>query len=82
VFERCDGTADANETAIGYLPTDGALDTEGLEVSDADMNVLMAVETENWKAELPSIEEHFAKFGDKLPQGLNDELEALRKRLG
>ncbi len=51
-------------------------------MSDADMKVLMAVEAENWKAELPSIEEHFAKFGDNLPQGLHDELEALRKRLG
>ena len=82
VFERCTGTTDAQETPIGLLPSEGALDTDGLDVSDADMKVLMAVETENWKAELPSIEEHFAKFGDSLPQGLRDELEALRKRLG
>jgi phosphoenolpyruvate carboxykinase (GTP) len=82
VFERCAGTTDATETPIGLLPTEDALDTNGLDVSDADMKVLMAVETENWKAELPSIEEHFAKFGDKLPQGLRDELDGLRERLG
>jgi phosphoenolpyruvate carboxykinase (GTP) len=82
VFERCAGTTDATETPIGLLPTEDALETNGLDVSDADMKVLMAVETENWKAELPSIEEHFAKFGDKLPQGLRDELDGLRERLG
>jgi phosphoenolpyruvate carboxykinase (GTP) len=82
VFERCTGAADAQETPIGYLPSEGALDTDGLDVSDADMKVLMAVEKDNWKQELPSIEEHFAKFGDKLPKGLREELDALRSRLG
>jgi len=40
------------------------------------------VETAGWKAEVPSMKEHFAKFGDRLPQGLQDELQALEKRLG
>ena len=82
VFERCTGAADAQETPIGLLPSEGALDTEGLDVSDADMKVLMAVEKDNWKQELPLIEKHFAQFGDKLPKGLREELDALRSRLG
>ncbi|RKZ08771.1 phosphoenolpyruvate carboxykinase, partial [bacterium] len=82
VFERCTGETDAQETPIGLLPADGALDTDGLDVSKADMDVLMAVDVENWKAALPSIEKHFEQFGDDLPKGLHDELEGLRKRLG
>jgi phosphoenolpyruvate carboxykinase (GTP) len=82
VFERVTGEAGARETPIGLLPAEGALDTEGLDVSDADMSVLMAVDKESWKQELPSIEEHFGKFGDKLPKGLRSELDALRERLG
>jgi phosphoenolpyruvate carboxykinase (GTP) len=46
------------------------------------MAELLRVDPVEWKAELPLIEEHFAKFGDRLPQPLRDELEALRKRLG
>ena len=42
---------------------------------------MTTVDKEGWKAELPLIKEHFATFGDKLPQGLMDELAALEKRL-
>jgi phosphoenolpyruvate carboxykinase (GTP) len=44
--------------------------------------VLLAVEPEAWKAELPLIKEHYATFGDKLPKALSDELSALEQRLG
>jgi phosphoenolpyruvate carboxykinase (GTP) len=82
VFERCAGTGAAEETPIGYLPTRGAIPSEGLDVSAADMAELLRVERDDWKAELPLIEAHFEVFGDRLPQALKDELEALRKRLG
>ena len=81
VFGRCAGTADAVDTPIGRLPAEGALNTDGLDLSAEDLATLMKVDVDGWKAELPSIEEHFAKFGDKLPQGLRDELEGLRSRL-
>ena len=67
VFERVDGTANAVETPIGYLPTPGALDTDGLDVSDDDLATLLSVDTDGWKAAIPQIEAHYAQFGDKLP---------------
>ncbi len=82
IFERCDGTANAVETPIGRLPADGALDLDGLNVADSDMAELLKIDVEGWKAELPSIREHFATFGDKLPAGLREELAALEQRLG
>jgi len=82
IFERCDGRAAATETPIGRLPADGSLDTSGLAVDPSDMRDLMSVDREGWKSELPSIREHFASFGGKLPQRLNDELSALEQRLG
>ncbi|MGH9124582.1 MAG: phosphoenolpyruvate carboxykinase (GTP), partial [Acidimicrobiales bacterium] len=81
VFERCAGTGAAVETPVGLLPAPGAIPTDGLDVSAADMDALLAVDVDEWRAELPSIEEHYAKFGDRLPGALRDELEALRKRL-
>ena len=82
IFERCDGEAEAVDTPIGKVPTAEALDTDGLDIADADLDALLTVDPEGWKAELPLIKEHFALFGDKLPSGLKDELAALEKRLG
>jgi phosphoenolpyruvate carboxykinase (GTP) len=81
VFERCDGKADARETPIGLLPTDKGLDMSGLDISPAALKELLAVDAEGWKKEIPSIKEHFAKFGNKLPEGLKKELGDLENRL-
>jgi phosphoenolpyruvate carboxykinase (GTP) len=81
VFERCAGTGAAVETPIGLLPAPGAIPTEGLDVSPSDMDLLLRVDAAEWRGELPSIEEHYATFGDRLPSVLRDELDALRKRL-
>jgi phosphoenolpyruvate carboxykinase (GTP) len=82
IFERCDGTAEAVDTPIGKVPTKDALDTDGLDVDDSAMKELLKVDAEGWKAELPSIKEHYATFGDKLPGGLKEELAELEQRLG
>ena len=81
VFERCEGADHAIDTPIGKLPADGALDVEGLNVSPADMADLMSVDTNGWLSDIPSIEDHYAKFGTKLPGGLMYELHALKHRL-
>jgi phosphoenolpyruvate carboxykinase (GTP) len=82
VFERCTGTGKANETAIGYMPTEDAIDTTGLNVTAADMKELLNVNKEEWKKEIEGIREHYKKFADRLPAELAKELEALEKRLG
>jgi phosphoenolpyruvate carboxykinase (GTP) len=81
VFARCDGAGDAVETAIGLLPTRSALPTDGLDLSDSAWERLLKVDVEEWRAEVPSIEEHYAELGERVPQALRDELTALEKRL-
>jgi len=82
IFERCEGTAKAIETPIGNLPAEGALDLDGLDgVSRDDLNELLRVDGDGWLAELPLIDEYYARFGDRLPKGLRDELAALKDRL-
>ncbi len=81
VFDRVNGGGDAVESPIGYLPARGAIDVSGLDISDADMEQLLAVDPEEWRVEVPSIEEHFATFGDRVPEALKDELAELEKRL-
>jgi phosphoenolpyruvate carboxykinase (GTP) len=82
VFRRCEDAADAVETPIGLLPTKGAINSDGLNVSDQAMEELLSVDTELVKAQLPQIQEHLAKFGDRLPAEISAQLEALEARLG
>ena len=81
VFERCEGTAKAVETAIGNLPADGALDLDGLDVSREDLAQLLRVDVDGWLSELPLVREYYAQFGDRMPKPLETELDAMRERL-
>ncbi len=81
VFERCDGKVHANETPIGRLPDPADFDTKGLDLPAASVAKLLNVDVQGWLEEVPRIREHFAKFGDRLPKGMNDEVDALEKRL-
>ncbi len=81
VFERASGEGKAQESAIGYLPTEDAIDTAGLDVSAEDMKELLRVNKDEWFTEIETIKEHYAKFGNRLPNELNDELAALVARL-
>ena len=81
VVGRVNGTADAVETPIGMLPTTEALNLAGLDVSAEDLAELLAVRSDDWTAELASVDEHFAKFGDRLPAALKAERDALAARL-
>jgi phosphoenolpyruvate carboxykinase (GTP) len=81
VFERCDGQGGAEETPIGLVPSEGAIDASGLELPDGAMAQLLEVDPAEWRDQLPRLHEHFATFGDKLPGELSAQLEALERRL-
>ncbi len=81
-IERMEGKAAAVETAIGHVPTPESLDVEGLDMTPEAITAALAVDEDEWKAEIPQIEEWFAKFGDDLPTQLQVELDGLKSRLG
>jgi len=82
VFARTAGRGETVETPIGRLPLPGAIDISGLDVTEDDMAELLRVDDGDWRAEVPSIQEHFDQFGDHLPQALRDQLAALARRVG
>ena len=79
--ERIEHKADGKSTPIGIVPTAADLDLSGLDVDPADVDEALAVNAEEWKAELPLIEEWFEFVGEKLPTGIKDEFDALKHRL-
>ena len=82
VFDRAGGEGEAEETPIGFIPAPGSIDTEGMDISAEDMDKLLAVDLDDWRAEVPSIREHYAKFGDKIPATLTAEVDRLEQQLG
>ncbi len=81
IIDRCEGKADANETAIGYIPK-----PEDIDLTDLDMNIdtlksILDVDKQVWKNEVKEIEEHYKKFGDKLPKELEKQLEILKSNV-
>lgn len=82
VIERLEGTAAAVETPIGHVPAPGSLDIDGLDMTPDAIDAALAVDVEEWKAEIPQITEWFEKFGDDLPAVLWTELDGLKERLG
>lgn len=83
ILKRCDGEVDARETAIGYLPYAKDINIEGLEgeVSRESLESILDVDASLWKVEADGIAEFYAKFGDKLPKELAQELETLKANL-
>jgi phosphoenolpyruvate carboxykinase (GTP) len=80
--ERVDGKIDAIQSPIGLLPKDGDLDLSGINISPHDLEELMKVEAAELKADIPDIEQHFATFGDRLPERLSRQLKDFIKRIG
>jgi phosphoenolpyruvate carboxykinase (GTP) len=81
IVERLEGQAEAEDTAIGRLPTKGSLDVSGLSLTDAQLDLLLSVDADIWRQEAALIPAFFEKFGDRLPKALWAEHKALVDRL-
>ena len=79
IFRRCDGAAEATETPIGLVPAKGAIDMSGLD--DVDVDALLKVDEDEVRAGLEQVREHLARFGDRLPDEIRNQLKALEGRL-
>jgi phosphoenolpyruvate carboxykinase (GTP) len=82
IIERVEGKGSGESTPIGTVPHASDLELTGLDVDPADVEQALAVDADEWRAELPLIEEWFEFIGDQLPTGLRDEFDALKQRLG
>lgn len=82
IIDRVEGKGSGESTPIGTVPHASDLELTGLDVDPADVEQALVVDADEWRAELPLIEEWFEFIGDDLPSGLRDEFDALKQRLG
>lgn len=80
-IEQIEGAATSGSTPIGLIPLSGALDISGMTITEEEMSIVSAVNIDEWRMEIPLIEEWFAKIGPKLPTELNSEFEILKAAL-
>jgi phosphoenolpyruvate carboxykinase (GTP) len=81
IVERLEGRAGARETAIGRVPDVADLDVSGLGLTQAQLDLLLDVDTETWREEARLIPPAYERFGARLPAALWDEYHALLGRL-
>ncbi|MDQ1292650.1 MAG: phosphoenolpyruvate carboxykinase [Actinomycetota bacterium] len=81
IIRRVEGRAEAVQTPIGLVPEPSSLHLDGLDISAEQLEEVLRVDPEQWRSELPLIEEWFARIGEKLPEALREELELLKARL-
>ena len=81
IVERLEGKADAHDTPIGRLPVAESLDVVGLNLSEAQLHLLLSVDRSVWKEEAALIPGGYDRFGERLPTALWEEHQALVERL-
>ncbi|EFA79216.1 phosphoenolpyruvate carboxykinase [Heterostelium album PN500] len=83
IFERCaaKGEEGAEVTPIGYIPSNGSLDLNGLDISKDSMRELFTIEKKEWLNDLQSMKKYVAQFGDRLPKEISNQMNELEKRL-
>lgn len=81
MLKRVEGKVAGRATAIGTLPQAGELNRNGLAVSDADLETLLAVDTPAWRTEVGAIADYLEEFGERTPRALFDELEKTAEAL-
>ena len=79
--ERVEGKAGAVKTPVGLMPSKSDLDLKGLEIKEPEIAELLKVDAAQWAAEIPEIQEFVARFGDRLPQRMEAQVENMKKRL-
>ncbi|MCD7891118.1 MAG: phosphoenolpyruvate carboxykinase (GTP) [Ruminococcus sp.] len=87
IIKRCEGTVDAVETPIGYIPKKEDINLEGIEdeVTPEILDKLLDVDTDLWKKEIAEMRRYYkediADKGGKIPAALYEVLDKIEARL-
>ena len=83
IIKRCEEEVGAEETAIGYVPKAEDINLEGIEdeVSEETLKEILSVDAQLWKEDVKGLEEFYAKFGDRMPKEMTEQLNNLKARL-
>ncbi|MCC7517784.1 MAG: phosphoenolpyruvate carboxykinase (GTP) [Verrucomicrobiae bacterium] len=82
IVDRCHGRAEADETALGWMPRLGEIDLEGLPDSTRErLREALAIKAEEWRQEVHAQDDLFIKLRSRLPKQLTENRDLLISRL-
>jgi phosphoenolpyruvate carboxykinase (GTP) len=81
MLDRIKDRAGGRETPIGFVPEDKSLHLDGLEIPNKELHALLDVNRDEWREELPAMGTFFDSIGDRIPDEMRDELNALTRRI-
>jgi phosphoenolpyruvate carboxykinase (GTP) len=81
IIDRLEGTGGAVDTPLGKVPAPGALNLEGMDITEKNLRELFSIDQKSWNAECDLTEDYFEQFGKALPIEMSNELTGLRSRL-
>jgi len=77
IVDRVDGRAGAEDTPVGLVPRTSDINLEGLEMASDRLRAAMAIERDDWSAELRSQDEFFNRLDCELPREIEVQHETL-----
>ena len=81
VMQRCEGTVEAQETPIGFVPRVEDLELQGLALAPATLDKLLTVDEEQWQREGQMIAAYLEEFGERVPDEMWNQLRGVLTRL-
>ena len=81
ILERVRDGGKAVETPVGWVPTPDGIELEGLDIPTSTLEELLRIDRADWQQEVASQRKFFEQFGSHLPREIQEEHEALGRRL-
>lgn len=81
IIDRAKGRVPARETPLGWVPDNGQIDVNGLDLSADAMKDLTEIDPAAWKAEFELQDDLFNKVADSMPKALKLQRELFLSRL-
>jgi phosphoenolpyruvate carboxykinase (GTP) len=82
MVERIRGGGRAQETPVGYVPADGAIDLSGIDLAPARLREALRCDAAEWLAALQDLDEFYSSFGSRLPATIARQLAETRRKFG
>lgn len=81
MIDRIENRVSAKETPIGRVPHLKDLEMKGLKIPKENLEKLFEVKPDEWKPEVEEMQKFFGQFGRKMPDGIVDELNNLKRKV-
>ena len=81
IIRSIQGKSQASASALGYHPSEGDINIEGLGLDQSQMAELFEVDASSWLKELQDVDSFLSSFAGKLPEEMSIQSSNLKARL-